>query len=154
MVPADRYGNARASAADRERAIDVLKAAFAEGRLTKEEHGERVERVYGSLTYAELAVVSSDLPAGPLGTLAPQPAGAAAVYLPAAGLRNNPLAMASFVCGLVPVLPVTIAAIVLGIQARRQIQHTGEPGAALATAGLALGVFWLLLTVVVLSLVL
>jgi hypothetical protein len=96
----------------------------------------------------------SDLPAGPLGTLAPQPAGAAAVYVPAAGPRNNPLATASFVCGLVPVLPVTIAAIVLGIQARRQVHHSGEPGAALATAGLALGVFWLLLTVVVLSFVL
>ena len=33
---ADGCGNVRASAADRERAIDVLKAAFAEGRLTKE----------------------------------------------------------------------------------------------------------------------
>ncbi|HSR83247.1 MAG TPA: DUF1707 domain-containing protein, partial [Streptosporangiaceae bacterium] len=41
-APPDRHGNARTSAADRERAIDVLKAAFAEGRLTKEEHGERV----------------------------------------------------------------------------------------------------------------
>jgi uncharacterized membrane protein len=36
------YGNVRVSTADRERAIDVLKAAFAEGRLTREEHEARV----------------------------------------------------------------------------------------------------------------
>lgn len=154
LPPPSANGSARASDADRERAMDVLKAAFAEGRLTKEEHAARVQRAYSSRTYAELAVLSSDLPAGPLGTLAPQSAGAPAVYLPVSAPRNNPLAVASLVCGLIPVLPATIAAIVLGIQARRQIQHTGEPGAALATAGLALGVFWVLLTVVVLFLVL
>ena len=53
---------------DRERAIDVLKDAFAEGRLTGDEHAERVERAYGSRTYAELAAVSGDLPAGPPGS--------------------------------------------------------------------------------------
>lgn len=62
-------GNARASDADRERAIDVLEAAFAEGQLTMEEHSERVQRGYRSRTYAELAELSADLPAGPLGTL-------------------------------------------------------------------------------------
>jgi hypothetical protein len=35
--------------------------------------------------------------------------------------RNNPLAKASLVCGLIPLLPTTLAAIILGIQARRQI---------------------------------
>ncbi len=34
-----------AATADRERAIDVLKAGFAEGRLTQAEHDERVARV-------------------------------------------------------------------------------------------------------------
>ena len=63
------YGNMRASAADRERAIDVLKAAFAEGRLSREEHEARVERAYRSRTYADLAALTADLPAGPLGTL-------------------------------------------------------------------------------------
>lgn len=52
--------------AGRERAIDVLKAAFAEGRLTREAHAERVGRAYGSRVYAELAAVSGDLPAWPL----------------------------------------------------------------------------------------
>jgi Domain of unknown function (DUF1707) len=66
-------GHMRSSQADRERAIDVLKAAFAEGRLDQDEHTERAGRVYSSRTYADLAVLTADLPAGPLGTLAPHP---------------------------------------------------------------------------------
>ena len=150
-MTAGGYGHTRASDADRERAIDVLKAAFAEGRLTREEHSERVQLAYHSRTYAELAELSADLPAGPLGTLPPQPAGASAAYLPVATPRQtNPLAVASLVCGLIPVLPATLAAIILGIKARRQIRRTGERGTALATAGLALGALWVLLTVLVL----
>ena len=149
--PAGGYGNVRASAADRERAIDVLKAAFAEGRLNREEHDARVERAYRSRTYADLAELSADLPAGPLGTLSSQAVAAPAAYLPAAeSRRTNPLAIASLVCGLIPLLPATLAAIILGIQARRQIQRTGEGGAALATTGLALAALWIVLTLIVL----
>ena len=148
---ADGYANVRASAADRERAIDVLKAAFAEGRLTKEEHDARVGRAYASRTYADLAALSADLPAGPLGTLSSQAVAAPPAYLPAAGTRRaNSLAVASLVCGLIPLLPAALAAIILGIKARRQIQRTGERGAALATAGLALGALWIVLTLIVL----
>ena len=144
------HGSALASDADRERAIDVLKAAFAEGRLTAEEHGERVRRAYRSRTYAELAELSADLPAGPLGTLPTQPPGAAPAYLPAAVSRpTNSLAVAALVCGLIPILPATLAAMILGVKAHRQIRRTGERGTALATAGLALGGFWVLLTLLV-----
>jgi hypothetical protein len=66
------YGHLRASHADRERAIDVLKAAFAEGRLDQDEYADRVGRVYASRTYADLAALTFDLPVGPLGTLLPQ----------------------------------------------------------------------------------
>jgi Domain of unknown function (DUF1707)/Domain of unknown function (DUF4190) len=145
------YGNVRVSAADREHAIDVLKAAFAEGRLTREELDARVERAYRSRTYADLAALSADLPAGPLGTLSSQAVAAPTAYLPAVeSRRTNPLAIASLVCGLIPLLPATLAAIILGIQARRQIQRTGEGGAALATTGLALGALWIVLTLIVL----
>lgn len=148
---ASGYSNMRASAADRERAIDVLKAAFAEGRLTREEHEARVERAYRSRTYADLAALTADLPAGPLGTLSSQAVAARAAYLPAAEPgRTNPLAIASLVCGLTPLLPATLAAIILGIKARRQIQRTGERGAALATTGLALGALWIVLPLIVL----
>ena len=52
----------RASRADRERVIDLLKAAFVEGRLTRDEFDERVGRVLASRTYPELAAVTADLP--------------------------------------------------------------------------------------------
>ncbi|MGE5288981.1 MAG: DUF1707 and DUF4190 domain-containing protein [Micromonosporaceae bacterium] len=142
------YGGARVSDADRERAVDVLRAAFAEGRLTRDEHGTRVERAYGARTYAELAAVSADLPAGPLGTLSSQGPGALTAYVPAARQRTNPLAVASLVCGLIPGIP-QIAAIILGIEAHRQIRRTGERGAALATTGLALSVVGLVLAALV-----
>jgi Domain of unknown function (DUF1707)/Domain of unknown function (DUF4190) len=145
------YGHVRASAADRERAIDVLKAAFAEGRLTTEEHEARVERAYRSRTYADLAALTVDLPAGPLGTLPSQAVAAPVAYLPAPEPgRTNPLAIAALVCGLIPLLPATLAAIILGIKARRQIRRTGERGAALATTGLALGALWIALPLIVL----
>jgi DUF1707 SHOCT-like domain len=83
------YGNVRASAADRERAIDVLKAAYAEGRLTREEHEARAERAYRSRTYADLAALTADLPAGPLGTLPSQAVAAPTAYLPAAEPRPD-----------------------------------------------------------------
>src|SRR5271166_1470039 len=68
-LPAEDYGHLRAAQADRERAIDVLKAAFAEGRLDIDEFAERVSAVHASKSYGELAALTADLPAGPLGTL-------------------------------------------------------------------------------------
>ncbi|MBC6462315.1 DUF1707 domain-containing protein [Actinomadura sp. HBU206391] len=52
----------RASDADRDRVADQLREALAEGRLTPEEHAERIDRVYSAKTYAELAPVIEDLP--------------------------------------------------------------------------------------------
>ena len=54
-------GHFRASQADRERAIEVLKTAFAEERLTKDAFDLRVNQAFASRTYAELAAVTSDL---------------------------------------------------------------------------------------------
>lgn len=58
-------GSMLASNADRERAVDVLRAGFAEGRLTQAEFEDRVERVQASRTYDQLAELTCDLPAGP-----------------------------------------------------------------------------------------
>ena len=58
-------GHLRASHADREQAIEVLKAAFVQGRLTKDEFDARVGQGFASRTYAELAAVTADLPAAP-----------------------------------------------------------------------------------------
>ena len=60
-------GHLRASHADREQMIDALKAAFVQGRLTKDEFDARVGQTFTSRTYAELATVTADIPAEPAG---------------------------------------------------------------------------------------
>ena len=50
--------------ADREQVIDTLKAAFVHGMLTKDELDQRVGQAFASKTYAELAALWADLPAG------------------------------------------------------------------------------------------
>lgn len=57
-------GHLRASDADREQAIDTLKDAFVQGRLTKDELGVRAGQALASRTYAELAAITADIPAG------------------------------------------------------------------------------------------
>ena len=64
-IAAKGRGHMRASHADREHMIDTLKAAFVQGRLTKDELDQRVGQAFASKTYAELAALSADLPAGP-----------------------------------------------------------------------------------------
>ena len=58
-------GPFRASHADREQAIEVLKTAFVADRLTKDEFDLRVGQALASRTYAELAAVTAGLPAEP-----------------------------------------------------------------------------------------
>ena len=53
----------RASDADRDRAASVLNEALAEGRLTAEEHSERLDTIYAAKTHAEIVPVIDDLPA-------------------------------------------------------------------------------------------
>jgi hypothetical protein len=52
----------RASHADREQVIGLLKVAFVHGRLTKEEFDGRVDRAFAARTYAELTRLTGDLP--------------------------------------------------------------------------------------------
>jgi hypothetical protein len=54
----------RTSRADREQAIDTLKAAYVQGRLTKDELDERLARALVPLTHAELTALTEDLPDG------------------------------------------------------------------------------------------
>jgi hypothetical protein len=55
----------RASDADRDRVIDVLRGAVEDGRLTADEFEERVEAALASRTLGELAALTADLVAGP-----------------------------------------------------------------------------------------
>jgi hypothetical protein len=122
----------RASTADRERAVDVLKAGYAEGRLTKDEYDARVGQAFTARTLGELARITADLPGG-------HPAAPA---WPPVRPKTNALAVASLACGVGQPFTgflSTIPAIVLGHMARREIRRTGEDGAGLAAAGLVLG---------------
>lgn len=130
-----------AANADRERAIDVLKAGYAEGRLTKAEHEDRAGRVYAARTYGELAALIADLPTGPLGGPAHHP-GAGCLPRQTVQPALNSIAMAALACGIGEFLTLgltAIPAIVLGHAARRQMRRTGERGGSMALTGLILG---------------
>jgi hypothetical protein len=64
-VSAD-FPELRASDADRDRVLDVLRAAVGDGRLTAEEFDERVEATLSSRTLGELAALTADLVAEPV----------------------------------------------------------------------------------------
>jgi hypothetical protein len=64
MSAAAGRGRLRASHADREQVIDTLKVAFVQGRLAKDELDLRVGQAFAARTYADLAAVTADLPAG------------------------------------------------------------------------------------------
>ncbi|MEU8774053.1 DUF1707 domain-containing protein [Streptomyces sp. NPDC048606] len=85
-APAERSpepGGMRASDADRERVVERLRDAVAEGRLDMDEFEERLDAAYASRTYAELEPLTRDLPA---------PAGEAGAFpvVPAPGAAPAP----------------------------------------------------------------
>jgi hypothetical protein len=135
----------RAAHTDRERTVDVLKAAYAEGRLSAEEYGQRFDAAHGAQTYGQLAQLVADLPAGPgLAPLAPPLAPVPPTFLPppVGPAPNNGMAVASLVLGLlcVPTMGVMgLPAVITGHVARHQIRRTNEGGDGMATAGLVLG---------------
>ncbi|HLI42566.1 MAG TPA: DUF1707 and DUF4190 domain-containing protein, partial [Streptosporangiaceae bacterium] len=131
----------RAATADRERAVDVLKAGFAEGRLTQEEYNDRMGRAYTARTYGELAALTADLPHGAM------PAWQPPAYQPPPG--TNSMAIASMVLGVAEFFTAgltAIPAVICGHVARRQMRQTAQRGDGLATSGLVLGymgiIFW------------
>src|ERR1700759_3744736 len=157
------YGQARtvqpgmlAAATDRERTIDVLKAAFGEGRLSKEEFESRSGRVLAARTYADLAAIVADLPAGPAGPVMPYHGGYYPPVMPAQ--PTSGLAIGAMICGIAEVFTLGLAAIpavILGHLARAQIRQTGERGDGMAIAGLVLGYLgiagWLLVILAIAS---
>jgi Domain of unknown function (DUF1707)/Domain of unknown function (DUF4190) len=132
----------RAASADRERAVDVLKAGFAEGRLTQDEYNDRMGRAYAARTYGELTALTADLPAGAVPAVWP-----VTVYQPPA--TTNSLARASLVLGVAEFFTMgltAIPAIICGHMAKHEMRQTGQRGDGLATSGLVLGymavIFW------------
>jgi len=140
------HASMRAASADRERAVDVLKAGFAEGRLTQDEYNDRMGRAYSARTYGELAALTADLPAG-ASPLPPAAWPVPAYQPPASG--TNSMAIASMVLGVAEFFTAgltAIPAVICGHIARRQMKLSSQRGDGLATSGLVLGymaiIFW------------
>ena len=137
-------GHLRAAHSDREQVIEVLKGAFVQGRLTKDEFDARVGQAFTSRTYAELAVVTADIPAVLTGAgprrmprrRAPRQAVAwstgvvitAVVLLAALLIGNSQLTYlaVSAVCG------AGLVAVAQMLHSRQQRRFGGAPGAGAA----------------------
>jgi len=109
----------RASDADREHAVGMLRDGFAAGRLTLDEFDERTTAAFASRTWGELRELTRDLPtAGQRGFLPPAPVAprhprGRGDQLPAgAHPRGAP--------GLIPVLALGLFWLMLTISARAE----------------------------------
>ncbi len=138
----------RAATADRERAVDVLKAGFTEGRLTQDEYNDRMGRAYAARTYGELTALTADLPAGVVSPMWQAPP----VYQPPTS--TNSLARASMILGVAEFFSMgltAVPAVICGHIAKREMRLSGQRGDGLATAGLVLGymaiIFWAVIIV-------
>lgn len=58
-------GGVRASDADREHVVELLREHYGAGRLSEDELSERLEAVYGVRTMSELGALTADLPSRP-----------------------------------------------------------------------------------------
>src|ERR1700753_1985359 len=68
-MAAGRFPCMWASTADRDRSLEVVKASFAEGRLTVAELDLRLGQVLAARSFEELMALTGDLPGGPFGRL-------------------------------------------------------------------------------------
>ena len=75
-LPAAAGEELRASHADRDQVVEVLRVAAGDGRLSAEELDDRLERALTARTYAELTALTADLPATPGAIVVPPGAGA------------------------------------------------------------------------------
>jgi Domain of unknown function (DUF1707)/Domain of unknown function (DUF4190) len=138
----------RASDADREAAVERLRAAALDGRLDADELEERLSEAYAARWCSELSRLTADVtaPVDPLEFVRPQP-------------RVNALAIASLVCGFIWFGWLgSLAAVVMGHMALSQIARsrgtqTGRPVALIGTAlgyfGLTTLLFILLFTIAI-----
>jgi len=125
----------RASDADREVAVERLRAAALDGRLDADELESRLADAFSARWSSELAALTTDItpPPEPLTFIRP-------------GRHVNTLAVVSLVSGLLWVVWLgSLTAIVTGHVALHQISRSAgtQRGRGMATVGLALGYLWL-----------
>lgn len=71
VSPAGGAGELRASHADRDRVVEVLRVAAGDGRITADELDQRLEAALTARTLGELAILTTDLPAHPAAAAGP-----------------------------------------------------------------------------------
>jgi hypothetical protein len=123
----------RASDADREAAVSLLREAALDGRIDSDELEERLAGAYGARWRSELAALTRDVEP-PL------------VFIRPAGARVNQLAIVSLVAGLLWLFWIgSLTAIVTGHLALHRIarSHGTEYGRTAALIGLLFGYFGL-----------
>ncbi len=126
-------GHLRASDADREQVIEVLKAAFAHGGLVKDEFEARIGQTFVSRTYADLAGVTAGLArTGPDREPARAQLGRAAASSPARARAKKAAAWGAY--GIV--LPAIFAAVIVPGYANIAV--------AIVTTAAIYFVFWLI----------
>jgi len=101
-------GRLRASDADREHVVGTLKAAYVHGLVTKDEFDARVSQTFASRTYAELALITADIPAG-LAAAPPPPGPGPAKADPPARANLTPGERAIMATGLLAALALVVA---------------------------------------------
>lgn len=130
----------RASDADREATVERLRVAGMEGRLDSEELEQRIGTAYASRWCSELEALTLDV------TPSPARIDQANMVFVRPQRRVNALAIASVVVGVLWMWWLgSIAAVVMGHVALRQISRSGgaQTGRAAALTGLAVGYFGL-----------
>lgn len=89
------HADMRAGDADRDQTTEVLREAYAEGRLTDAEFHSRLDAAHAAVTFGDLAKLTADLPDAPLASVAATAGVAAGVPIaapdarPAAGQRES-----------------------------------------------------------------
>jgi hypothetical protein len=150
------HGRLRASHADREHVLGVLKAAFVQGMLTEEELDARPGQTFAARTHGELAALTADLPAGLIAATPPgktvaaqaEPSankallwGSWVVVLLIAGFMSGASLASPYFALVVGVLPLLITVPVAGtltFEAWREKRAHGQlpPGTARSSQGL------------------
>lgn len=102
------HGRFLASHTDREQVVDKLKAAFVEGRLTKDELDARAGQAFAARTYADLAALTADIPVGSAGARSrPEPAWAQG----RPPVRKRAVVLRLAACAII--LPIVITVVIL-----------------------------------------
>lgn len=126
----------RASDAEREQAAELLRAGYADGRLTRDELDERLAAGYAAKTRADLRGLTSDLPGTAAAVVtgdAPLPADLPDLgQEPGAGMRPD---WCLLLCLLVAFPPAGIAYWIITARCRAQAAVPGRSPLPGASAG-------------------